>query len=451
MEQTDSFDAGQHRFGDQNDFARIPARPSHFGGAPVTPELMAVYADVKSRRERIAAAREAAGGATNDDGRAHKWKVIDALTEARFQYGLGDRAIRVLEALVSCHPGDEIDGTQDAIVFPSNAELTRRTKGMAGATLRRHIATLCAAGLIMRRDSANGKRYCRRAADGQPTERFGFDLAPLALLARDIHSSADWVRAERAETRRTRTAITIHLRDVAKLVEAGEARAIDAQGISDMADIGAWSLLRQRLAALSGRVGRTTPLDDHRARLAALRDLLQEAENLWLSMISSEEMDANAAHTEHHIQNSNTQTHTESSQGVDWNETEHERNNEEGLDEASKKEVAADAGTGVPALADLLAVAPDIVPYAQDGEIRNWRDAIAAAGLVRTMLGISPSAYEAAQTAMGAHGAAATIALMLMRADTIKSPGGYLRALTMKANDGKFSLRPMVEAQRNRR
>ncbi|MEM1150420.1 MAG: plasmid replication protein RepC [Pseudomonadota bacterium] len=450
MEHTDSFYAGRHSRGEQNNFAQTHARPSHFGGAPVTPALMAVYADVKKRRARIAAAREAAGGTTNDDGRAHKWKVIDALTEARFQFGLGDRAIRVLEALVSCHPGDEIDGMQDAIVFPSNSELTRRTKGMAGATLRRHIATLCAAGLIMRRDSANGKRYCRRAADGQPAERFGFDLAPLALLARDIHASAEMVRAERAETRRTRTAITIHLRDVAKLVEAGEGRAINA------GEYGAWAELRQRLASLSGRVGRTTPLDRHHVRLSALRDLLDEAENLWLSMMSSEEMDANAAHSEHHIQISKTEHHIESSQRDDWKAEAPKRDikgefNGRGTENSTIETEDVEAGPSVPALSDIVSVAPDIVPYAPDGRIRVWRDMIAAAGLVRTMLGISPSAYEAAQAAMGAHVAATTIALMLMRVDTIKSPGGYLRALTLKAQDGKFSLRPMMEAQRNRR
>ncbi len=48
------------------------------------------------------------------------------------------------------------------VVFPSNRELSIRAHGMAPATLRRHLASLVEAGLIIRRDSPNGKRFARR-------------------------------------------------------------------------------------------------------------------------------------------------------------------------------------------------------------------------------------------------------------------------------------------------
>ena len=59
---------------------------------------------------------------------------------------------------------------------------------MAPATIRRHIVALVEAGMIFRRDSANGKRFCRRDDRGVMEEAFGFDLAPLALC-RAPHSS----------------------------------------------------------------------------------------------------------------------------------------------------------------------------------------------------------------------------------------------------------------------
>jgi replication initiation protein RepC len=65
---------------------------------------------------------------------------------------------------------------------------------------------------------------------------------------------------------------------------------------------------------------------------------------------------------------------------------------------------------------------------------------------VRSALGISPSAWEEAQAALGEEEAAVMIAAILQRADAIKNPGGYLRSLTEKAKGGQFSLGPVLMA-----
>ena len=62
------------------------------------------------------------------------------------------------------------------VVFPSNRQLSLRAHGMAPATLRRHLAVLVDAGLIVRRDSPNGKRYARKDGAGGLTKAFGFDI-----------------------------------------------------------------------------------------------------------------------------------------------------------------------------------------------------------------------------------------------------------------------------------
>jgi replication initiation protein RepC len=62
------------------------------------------------------------------------------------------------------------------------------------------------------------------------------------------------------------------------------------------------------------------------------------------------------------------------------------------------------------------------------------------------MLGISPDAWAKAKKAMGEQAAAVTVAVMLEKADAIRSPGGYLRTLTLKAESGKFSVYPMLLA-----
>jgi replication initiation protein RepC len=98
----------------------------------------------------------------------------------------------------------------------------------------------------------------------------------------------------------------------------------------------------------------------------------------------------------------------------------------------------------------VLNACPDIVDYAKGG-ISNWRDFLATAAVVRSMLGISPSAWEEAQSVLGETPAAIVVACILQRGAAIRSAGGYLRGLTRKAEAGEFSLGPILMSQINSR
>ena len=93
----------------------------------------------------------------------------------------------------------------------------------------------------------------------------------------------------------------------------------------------------------------------------------------------------------------------------------------------------------------VLEACPDIVDYAKGG-IANWRDFQATAAMVRSMLGVSPSAWEAAQSTLGEIPAAIVVAAILQKGSAVTSAGGYLRELTRKASAGEFSLGPMLMA-----
>ena len=108
---------------------------------------------------------------------ADKWSVFRNLCAAKDRLGLSERPLAVLNALISFHPEAILTGPQ-LTVFPSNAQLSLRAHGMAPATLRRHLTTLVDAGLIIRRDSPNGKRYARKGRDGGHRRRLR--LRPLA-------------------------------------------------------------------------------------------------------------------------------------------------------------------------------------------------------------------------------------------------------------------------------
>ncbi|HEY8065232.1 MAG TPA: plasmid replication protein RepC, partial [Methylosinus sp.] len=139
----------------------------------------------------------------------HKWRLFRALTEAKEPLGVTERALSVLHALLSFHqetalslPGNDARSEEAAgaaggiVVFPSNKELSIRAHGMAAATLRRHLACLVDAGLIIRRDSPNGKRFARKGQGGAIADAFGFDLAPLVARSSEIENLAEEVRAE---------------------------------------------------------------------------------------------------------------------------------------------------------------------------------------------------------------------------------------------------------------
>ena len=116
--------------------------------------------------------------------------------------------------------GNRLTG-EDLVVFPSNRQLSLRAHGMAPATLRRHLAVLVDAGLIVRRDSPNGKRYARKDGAGEVEIAFGFDLSPLVARADEFESLAEAVRAEERALKRVRERITICRRDIAKMIVTG--------------------------------------------------------------------------------------------------------------------------------------------------------------------------------------------------------------------------------------
>ena len=70
--------------------------------------------------------------------------------------------------------------------------------GMPEATLRRHLAALVAAGILLRRDSPNGKRYVREGGEGRET--YGFDLSLLIARGWRIEALRDGRRSRRSRT-----------------------------------------------------------------------------------------------------------------------------------------------------------------------------------------------------------------------------------------------------------
>ena len=151
----------------------------------------------------------------------HKWNVFHAICTARPRLGVSERSLSVLNALLTFHPETALTGEDDLIVFPSNDKLTLRAHGMPASTLRRHLAVLVDAGLIIRRDSPNGKRYARKSGAGEIELAFGFDLSPLVVRSEEFEHLAADIEAEARALKLVRERITLCRRDIAKMIATG--------------------------------------------------------------------------------------------------------------------------------------------------------------------------------------------------------------------------------------
>ncbi|OCJ08111.1 replication initiation protein RepC [Rhizobium sp. AC44/96] len=355
-----------------------------------------------------------------------KWKIHRDACDARSRLGLQDRALAVLNALLSFYPNAELSGDSPMVVFPSNAQLTSRSNGISGSTLRRSLAALVDAGLISRKDSPNGKRYARKGNQGEIQEAYGFSLAPLLARSEELAMLAQEVVAEQRRFKAAKERVSLCRRDIRKLISA----AIEEGAAGD------WARVEDYYIAIVGRIPRSPTVTDLTEIAEELTLLHDEVVNMLEKQVISQDMTANDGHFDRHKQNSNT----ESSNELEPSSEKEQEARSLNLDDRPKMKVQAFP------LEMVLRACRDIRDYGPEGDIKNWRDLMMAAVTVRSMLGVSPSAYEEACEVMGQATAASVMACIFEKSGHINSPGGYLRDLTGRARRGEFSLGPMIMA-----
>ncbi|MBX8827332.1 plasmid replication protein RepC [Ochrobactrum sp. SFR4] len=351
------------------------------------------------------------------DKHIDKWQVYRWLCEGRALIGVGDRTLSVLNALLSFYPDSELSEENGLIVFPSNAQLSLRAHGMPDGTLRRHLAALVNAGLIVRKDSPNGKRYARKNRAGEIEEAFGLSLAPLLARAEEFEAAAEKVRGEARVLKLMRERITLHRRDIAKLINTALEEGLE----------GNWKGLFTRFRTLVDALPRRAPVCELEIIVEQFAALHDDVDNLLNMHVKTEIMNANDVQNERQQSNSNPNYLFEFEPTL----------------EKTKKGKTEQAKSWP--LGFVLKACPDIADYASN-EINSWRELMMTAAQVRGYMGISPSAYEEALDVMGQENTATVIACILQRAQHIQSAGGYLRALTEKAGAGEFSVGPMLMA-----
>lgn len=384
-----------------------------FGRRPMTLGQMASQVTAKSIPE----------GTT-----VEKWKVFRSIREARDLLGATDRSLAILNALLSFHRDSELSGDGTLVVWPSNEQLMARANGMPPTTLRRHLAVLVDCGLIIRRDSPNGKRFARKGRGGEVEQAYGFDLSPIVARAEEFEQLAEAVQAEKKAFKVSKERLTLLRRDIVKMIDAGIEEGVP----------GNWGRIGQIYQEIIARLPRTAPRQVVESLCDELQELWTEVHDMLELFTKTQNMDANESQSGCHIQNSNPDSIFESERGARKKSGAGGSADEnDNLRSLPKRELP---------LGIVLDACPDLMDLAQGGRIRHWSDFLAAVEVARPMMGVSPSAWREACEAMGEVQAAITLAAILQRSDQINSAGGYLRSLTDKAREGHFSTWPMVMA-----
>ncbi len=271
------------------------------------------------------------------------------------------------------------------------------------------------AGLIHRHDSPNGKRYAHRTKSGEIEKAFGFSLAPLLARVEELAQLAQQVAEERRLFKRTKEALSICRRDVRKLITAA---------IEEGAD-GDWEAIEAMYIALVARLPRTPTRPETEAVLEEMSMLRDEIVNILEMQQKSQKTDGNAVQNGCHMQNSKPESS---------NVSEPRSKKEQYAQSSQEPKRIAEPLKAYP-LSLVLKACPQILDYVPGGgQITGWRDVMAAAVVVRSMLGVSPSAYQEACEVLGPENAAVAIACILERAEHINSAGGYLRDRRRGAN-----------------
>lgn len=385
--------------------------------------------------------------ATLDD----KWQLLRNITDARHAFQLSDRAVAVLSALLSFHKEAAISAA-GCVVFPSNRKLSERAHGISESTLRRALAQLVEAGLIIRKDSPNGKRYPKGNA---PADAYGFDLTPLIARQQEIAVAAEAVKEERKREREARERITVLARDIRKaanfLLEATDGTHEGAMDVLEQLA----GLLKHRPRSLSEAEDQAFDLGLLMANVARMVSAEQKATTTSPGSGNSDNLHAKPSQTERHKQDSNPTTllnlepsfeNGESDLGRDQPDPDHLRGSDGHEETVAPARRSAATSTDRFDVATVMAACPTLKEWSGLLYVRDWEDLFRAAQAVRPALGISPSAWQDAIDAMGETGAAVTMATILQRTEDgiIRNPGGYLRTLVAEALDGKFSPTPIV-------
>lgn len=323
--------------------------------------------------------------------------VVEALRRAGPNLGLRPPVVATLEAMLSCLPPTRSHHT----VFASNATLAFRRNGISDRTIRRHVAALQDAGLLVRHDSPNKKRFSRRSGADGLCLRFGFDLSPLFDRLEAITELANHAIREQEKLAYARC----------KLRAA--ANAALARNPDDGSALMVLKLLRRKLS-----------ITECGELLSTLSVAVPEGQvDTHTSAMPETAVSANDGQNVRH----------------------HQRSNKETIDKRPKPAIIKQANEQQVSVDDLIQTCTEAASFSLR-TIRTAEDVITHARTLAPMLGIDTVTYQAADDRLGRTATAVTVWLLAQMHQKIHSVGAYFRSITTGARSATYD--PYIHLRR---
>ena len=293
------------------------------------------------------------------------------------------------------------------------------------------LNALIRAKLITPVDSPTGRRWGHRdAKTGKIIEAYGFDLSPIALRHAEFVALAERAAAEERERAALRRRLTIARKAIQQIAET----AIEHQ-LTDRN----WRYWLAEALTLVLTIRDELPLDQLHTIIAELDQRRADGETALRAAFDSQQ---NASAGAIGCTPITTTSQPKADNSATGNIDSEESRNGQGDSPVSPDPVSPeDSQPPLPAVTPkfVLNVSPELKPYIFTAS-PSWADIVEAANGLRQQLGISRSAWIDACQTMGRYQAATAVAVIAAKGKTIRSPGGYLRGMISRAQNGELHL-----------
>ena len=273
-----------------------------------------------------------------------------------------------------------------------------------------------------------------RDRDGGLATAFGFDLRPLLSRAPEIAATARATRDAAEALKRQRERLVLMLRDCEKLAGfVAEGQCADSSQTAAIAELK--RALRRKLDAAT--------LD----RLCADAECIRaQVENrLSTNHLAAESIGPDARNERHNQDSDSDESCFDSAVPCMTADRRSDCDVPQSHEARGRAGQAAQSDMDAITLRQVTAACPSLARYF-GRQPADWSDLIRASETIRPWLGITAETHAHAVTAMGPLSAAISLACILERSAEIRTPGAYLRSLSLRAANTRFNPAPMVLA-----
>lgn len=395
-------------------------------------------------------------------------QILAAFKAAAPYLGLRPSVVHAIDWLFRFTDAVDWQPSFRPIVWPS-AAMQQLELGVGPSQVKNINRYLVELGLVVMKDSPNGKRYGRRDPKGRIIEAYGFDLSPLACRYAEFQAIAKAGREERARVQGLKRRATIARNGIRQLLKTAVDHGISCEEWETLCAV---SVTASR--GIAGKDG-TVEMEmavvklerTHRDILLCLESAL-DARNAPQPNVISETVDSAPMGPENwpHITTTNQLANlkdTVNALGENRSlrpppEDSHKIENSGPADNdratiaqrrLSKNRTVSSSLLKITPV-ELVKLAPRLKSYLSN-KAPDWPEIVDAADWLRDEMGISKFVWGDACLAMGREQAAIAVAIVSTKSPTHfrSSAGGYFYGMVSKAKVGELHLARTIWGMRS--